>query len=53
MHSKAQDPFSKTSNPVETFPTYTGNNLGLTYTANQSSFRIWAPTATKAQLKLW
>jgi pullulanase len=37
----------------ENFPTYTGNNLGLTYSLKQSGFCIWAPTATDAQLKLY
>lgn len=44
MHSKAQN---------ENYPTYTGKDLGLTYTPTQSAFKIWAPTASKAQLKLY
>ena len=35
------------------FPGYTGNDLGLTYSPKQSSFRIWAPTADKAELRLY
>ena len=35
------------------FPTYIGKDLGLTYSPQQSIFRIWAPTASKAQLKLY
>ena len=50
MHSKAQDPFNK---KAETFPVYTGKDLGLTYSKLQSAFRIWAPNAQKAQLKLY
>jgi pullulanase len=46
MHSSAQ-------NSNEIFPTYTGKNLGLTYTIKQSAFCIWAPTASRAQLKLY
>ncbi len=47
MQSKAQ-PLNN-----ETFTAYTGKDLGLTYTVKQSSFRIWAPTATAVQLKLY
>jgi len=47
MQSKAQ------SINNETFPAYTGKDLGLTYTVKQSSFRIWAPTAYAVQLKLY
>ena len=34
----------------DSYPVYKGNDLGLTYTKTQSAFRIWAPTAEKAQL---
>lgn len=34
----------------DTYPVYNGNDLGLTYTPQQSRFRIWAPTAEKAEL---
>ena len=34
------------------WPVYTGNDLGLTYTPKQSLFRIWSPTAEKAELIL-
>lgn len=34
----------------DSYPVYKGNDLGLTYTKKQSTFRIWAPTAEKAQL---
>ena len=30
--------------------TYTGNDLGNTYTAQSTKFRVWAPTATKVSL---
>ncbi|MGZ8525564.1 MAG: type I pullulanase [Chitinophagaceae bacterium] len=36
-----------------TYPVYTGNDLGLTYTPQQSVFRIWAPTAELAELILY
>src|ERR1700759_5181150 len=35
------------------YPVYTGNDLGLTYTIKQSSFRIWSPPASKAELLLY
>lgn len=35
------------------YPEYKGNDLGLTYTPAKSSFRIWAPTAEKAELLLY
>jgi pullulanase len=35
------------------YPVYTGRDLGLTYSAVRSSFRIWAPTAEKVQLRLY
>ncbi len=40
-------------NEKEFFPNYYGNDLGLTWSAQQSAFRIWAPVADKAQLKLY
>lgn len=45
--------FAVAQNKNETFPEYTGNDLGLVYSTQRSSFRIWAPTADKAQLKLY
>jgi len=30
--------------------TYSGNDLGNTYTKNKTSFRLWAPTASKVEL---
>ena len=32
---------------------YNGNDLGLTYTAKKSIFKIWAPTASQAELKIY
>ncbi len=37
----------------DSYPVYRGNDLGLTYTPLQSTFRIWAPTAEKAELNLY
>jgi pullulanase len=36
----------------DNYPVYKGNDLGLTYSKTQSTFRIWAPTAKKAELLL-
>ena len=35
------------------YPVYTGRDLGLTYSATKSVFRIWSPTAEKAELLLY
>ncbi len=35
------------------YPVYPGHDLGLTYSPRQSAFRIWAPTAEKAELVLY
>ena len=34
----------------DSYPVYKGNDLGLTYSPKQSIFRIWSPTAEKAQI---
>jgi len=34
----------------DSYPVYKGNDLGLTYSSKASLFRIWAPTAEKAQI---
>lgn len=42
---------AKTQYPdYNSYPNYKGNDLGLTYSAKQSVFRIWSPVAEKAQL---
>ena len=33
--------------------TYTGNDLGATWTKAKTSFRLWAPTATSARVRLY
>lgn len=35
------------------YPVYTGTDLGLVYSASQSTFRIWSPPADNAQLLLY
>jgi pullulanase len=37
----------------DTYAVYSGNDLGLTYSPQQSLFRIWAPTAENAELILY
>ena len=32
------------------YPVYTGKDLGLTYSAKRSIFKIWSPPAEKAEL---
>ena len=32
---------------------YSGNDLGATYTKQATTFKVWAPTATKAAVKLY
>lgn len=43
-HAKTQ------SADYNTYPVYTGKDLGLTYSPLQSTFKIWAPTAEDAQI---
>ena len=35
------------------YPIYEGTDLGLTYTPEQSVFKLWAPSASKAVLRLY
>jgi pullulanase len=37
----------------EDYPVYQGNDLGLTYTRKQSTFKIWAPSADMARILLY
>lgn len=37
----------------DTYPTYKGADLGLTYTPTSSVFRIWSPPASAMELKLY
>ena len=45
--------YGKAQNKTISFPTYSGHDLGLTYSPQQSNFRIWAPTATIVKLKFY
>jgi pullulanase len=42
--------FSKSQSVYDSYPVYKGNDLGLIYSSKSSLFRIWAPTAEKAQI---
>ena len=35
------------------YPVYHGNDLGIRYTPEQTSFRVWAPTAKYMQLRIY
>ena len=35
------------------YPAYYGNDLGLTFINNNAQFKIWAPTATQVNLRLY
>src|SRR4029079_16454567 len=45
--------FSKSQSIYDSYPVYKGNDLGLTYSPKSSLFRIWAPTAEKAQITFY
>lgn len=36
-----------------TYATYSGNDLGATYTKDATTFKLWAPTSTKVTVKLY
>jgi pullulanase len=46
-------PFLRAQTDYDSYPVYGGNDLGLKYSPTQSSFRIWAPSATQAELVLY
>ncbi len=37
----------------EEYPAYEGTDLGIAYTAEASTFKLWAPTAEKARIHLY
>lgn len=39
--------------PTAHYPVYTGDDLGLTYTANASTFKIWSPSASAVRINLY
>lgn len=38
-------------NQSESYATYSGNDLGATYTPTATTFKVWAPSATAVQIK--
>lgn len=40
-------------NAKEIYPLYDGNDLGATYTPEQTTFKVWAPSATSVLLNLY
>ncbi|MGN0550357.1 MAG: type I pullulanase [Acutalibacteraceae bacterium] len=38
-------------NQAESYNTYSGGDLGATYSKESSTFKVWAPSASKVQLK--
>lgn len=44
---------SKTSAQANLFPVYEGNDLGSTYSVNQTNFRVWAPTASSIVIRIY
>ena len=41
------------SDEFESRYTYTGNDLGATWTSSKTTFKVWAPTASKVQVNLY
>lgn len=39
--------------PIQQYPVYNGSDLGLTYTRQAATFKIWSPTATEAEILLF
>ena len=37
----------------KTYPIYDGTDLGVTYTKDQTKFKVWAPTASDVKLRLY
>ncbi len=45
--------FKTTFNSFEEYPVYNEKDLGLTYTPQASTFKIWAPTANEAKINFY
>lgn len=48
---KMPSPYS--TDGFESKYTYSGNDLGATYTSNKTTFRVWAPTAENVKVNLY
>ncbi|MEN9444801.1 MAG: hypothetical protein RIS47_1691 [Bacteroidota bacterium] len=44
---------AKTYTSFDDYPVYSGNDLGLSYTTNAATFKIWAPTAAAVELRIY
>lgn len=40
-------------NSLEIFPSYAGSDLGLSYSEEKSTFKVWSPVASSIELKLY
>jgi len=40
-------------NDFTTYPTYSGSDLGSTYSPKSTTFKVWAPSSTKVTLNLY
>lgn len=40
-------------NDFTTYPTYSGNDLGSTYSPKSTTFKVWAPSSSKVTLNLY
>jgi pullulanase len=40
-------------NPIDSYPVYDGADLGCTYTAQSTFFRVWSPIAKSVQLRFY
>lgn len=41
------------TNSSDSYNTYSGNDLGANYSADSTTFKVWAPSASKVQVKLY
>ena len=53
VESKLYTPSYYSSDEFEALYTYSGNDLGATWTKEKTSFRLWAPTATAVTVNLY
>ena len=42
---------SLTEASAASYEAYNGNDLGVTYSPTKTTFKVWAPTASKVQIK--
>jgi pullulanase len=44
---------AQTADNYANYPTYTGNDLGVSYSKQQTVFKVWAPKASEVKLRLY